>query len=71
MWKRARVTLRSREELPLPFGIAIEVRHKDRNGPVVARAITGMEEKEEYERQFESALLAQSAQHTNGTRPQL
>ena len=60
VWKRARVTLRSRQELPIPFGVRVQVRHKGL-GCIVASATTGEEEAQEYERQLESAQAAQRA----------
>ena len=65
VWHRARVTLRSRQELPLPFGVRVEVRHKAL-GVLVAVATAGEEEAQEYERQIEAAqgasLQASAAQ---------
>ena len=54
VWHRARVTLRSRQELPLPFGVRVEVRHKAL-GVLVAVATAGEDEAQEYERQIEAA----------------
>ena len=65
VWHRARVTLRSRQELPLPFGVRVEVRHKAL-GVLVAAATAGEEEAREYERQMTAAhgasLQASAAQ---------
>ena len=58
VWHRARVTLRSRQELPVPFGVRVEVRHKAL-GVLVAAATAGEEEAQEYERQIEATRGAQ------------
>ncbi len=58
VWHCAHVTLRSRQELPIPFGVRVEVRHKALN-VVVASAATGDEEAHEYEQRLEAAQMAQ------------
>ena len=58
LWRRVRVILRSAQELPLPYGLRVQARH--RSGVVVASGIAGEPEAAEYE----GELAAESSSMT-------
>jgi hypothetical protein len=60
LWRRVRVTLRSAQELPLPYGLRVQARHKAL-GVVVASGITGEVEAEAYEAELGAEINSAAA----------
>lgn len=71
LWRRVRVTLHSRQELPLPYGLRVLARHKG-IGVVVASGVTGETEADDYEVGEEGGVAtarAEEASHPPGHIP--
>ena len=67
-WHKAHVTLHTKQELPIPFGLQMRIKHVGL-GVVVARATTGEEEAQRYEAQRDDGVNARRVAHGAGAAP--
>ena len=65
IWHKAHVTLHTKQELPIPFGLQMRIKHVGL-GVVVARATTGEEEAQRYEAQRDDGVNARRVAHGAG-----